>query len=258
MDIDFSGLDNLSEDEFRALEIAVDKLTAVWHMKRDAANGDNWHDDQRIGDKRRAGGWPRTYLTPGLPVSAAGAGGGRGGGGRGGANAAVGAPPATAGAAAPVRQAPIESLEGNFLYHSPATFIYQFNDDGTRVRTLSWTFGIEALSQDRETPLAIVSMMRGASTMLRAEDGTWRGGGGGVSGRSTKNRHPKDWVHDMAPLSTRPKTSYEVDVQGLGRYAYHPMEVRACVPAAPDRDTWKKYPDPADSSWATVNLKDKA
>ena len=65
-------------------------------------------------------------------------------------------PPATSGPQLP----PIEALEGNALIHEAATWIFEFNDDATMVRILYWTFGIEGLSQEREKPAAVVSMMR--------------------------------------------------------------------------------------------------
>lgn len=237
MQMDFSGLDSLSEDEFRKLEISVDKLLAVWHIKTSAANNDNWHDDQRIGEKRRIGGWPRNYLT--------------------GAGLAAAPGPPRQGqqqrAANPNALPPIESLEGNMLIHAPTTWVFDFNEDGTMVRVLDWTFGIEGLSQNREVPVAVVSMMRSASTQYRM-NGKWQAGGGGVTTRTTKNDHPKDWVHHMRQTSTRPPMTFEADRQALGKYAYRPFEVRNCVPAAPDRDSWKKHPDFADAQWALVYL----
>jgi hypothetical protein len=238
MNIDFSELDSLSEAEFCKLEIAVDKLLAVWHIKSAIANDDNWHDDQRIGQKRRKGGWPRTYLSGSglskLPVPP------------------PPPPPATSGPQLP----PIEALEGNALIHGSATWIFEFNDDATMVRILYWTFGIEGLSQEREKPAAVVSMMRCATTMARV-NGTWQTCGSSIFSRTTKNDNPKDWVHHMRPTATRPPMSYEDDLKRIGKYAYRPFEIRACVPAAPERDTWQEYPDFRDAGWAMAYLSDQ-
>lgn len=237
MNIDFSALDSLSEEEFRNLEVAVDKLLAVWHIKSAIANDDNWHDDQRIAQKRRIGGWPRKYLTgPGL--------------------AAPPAPPPAPPAASGPQLPPIASLEGNALIHGPTTWVFEFNEDATMVRILYWTFGIEGLAQEREKPAAVVSLMRCAATMARV-NGTWQGGGGGVFSRTTKNDHPQDWVHHMRPTATRPPMSDEDDRKRIGKYAYRPFEVRDCVPAAPEPDTWQKYPDFMDARWALANLPDQ-
>jgi len=236
MDMEITGLDTLSDDEFREIEVEADKLVSVWHIKSSVANNDNWHDDQHIGQKRRDG-WSRPYLTgPGLTTSPV--------------------PPRQPPAGGPRSTLPpIATLEGNFLFHPPTTWIFEFNDDGSMVRVLSWTFGIEGLSQEREKPFAIVSMMRSGATMVRV-NGKWIGGGGGAFSRTTKNDHPKDWVHHMRQTSTRPPMTMEADRNALGKYAYRPFEVRVCVPAAPGRDTWKKYPEFADPTWATIYLPD--
>jgi len=240
MDVDISGLSTMREEDFRKLEIAADKIVSVWHIKITVANQENWHGDQQLGQKRRVGGWPRNYLTgPGIddpsipPLSA------------------QNIPLSAAGLSATLR------LEGQMLTHSPDTWILEFNEDGTMVRNIRWSFGIQGDSYEWEKPETPIDTERNGVTMVRI-GGTWRPVGARAGTRTTKNSHPKDWVHHMHVVTERPPMTPEYDSQHTGKYGYHPTQVRGCVPAAPDRDTWQKFPNYKVADWANIYLPDSS
>jgi len=222
VDLDFTGIDDLGEEEFAALENTVAKLTAVWEIRNLRGQAAIWHDDQHIGQKRRE---LQAMKHPSVNPDA-------------------------------IREfrakAVVDSLEGNMLLHPLNMPVIVVNDACTKARAVWWSMGIEGLSKFRERPMAIVSLGMVPGTHIR-EDGEWRILNGAWQ-RTTKNEYHADWVHDMQPTNTRPPLTPEQDRNFLGKYAYRPDEVRKASPEPPADDTWEKFPDEADMSWLYVNL----
>ncbi|MBQ8307053.1 MAG: hypothetical protein IJX90_12655 [Blautia sp.] len=141
----------------------------------------------------------------------------------------------------------IDSLEGNTLMQPRHTPVIQVSEDGTKARALTIGFGYEALAKFRETPMAIYSVGIVPGEFVK-EDGEWRTVSGGWQ-RVIKADMEKSWIYDMQHTNTRPPLTPEEDANFLGRYAYKKDRARKPLPAPPEPDTFKKYPDLGDDSW---------
>ncbi len=222
MNFDLNELDELSNEEFEALEKSVNKLLAVWEIKNVRGNAAIFHDDQRIGQKRRE---LQSMKHPSVDVE---------------------------GIMAFRSKAVVDSLEGNMLIHPLTTPVIEVNDECTMARGVWWSIGVEGLSKFRETPMAIISLGMVPGTHI-VEDGEWRVLSGAWQ-RTTKNEYKKGWVHDMQPTNTRPPLTPEQDRNFLGKYSYQKDEYRKASPEPPRPDTWEKFPDETDNSWLYVNI----
>jgi len=201
-------IDDLAEfsaDELDALEARLDRQIAVWEVSNLRGQAAIFHDDAHIGE-------PRRELQ------------------------AVGHPSVDVDALTAFRMKPVvDSLEGNTLIHPLATPIIEVDEDARRARGVWWSFGVEALSKFRETPMAIISLGMVPGTHIKM-DGEWRILAGAWQ-RTTKNEYHAGWVHSMEPTNTRPPLTPEQDRNFLGKFAYRKDAVRRAVPEPPRTDT---------------------
>jgi hypothetical protein len=222
MDLEATGMDDLSDEEVAALERTVAKLTAAWAVKNLQGLWVIYWDDQHVGEKRRP---IRAMKHPSVDLDAI-----------------------TAFAMKPV----VDNLEGNSLWRVLNSPVIVVNDDSTRARATFWSYGVEGLSKFREQPMAIWTIGVLAISYVK-EDGEWR-----VLQQSwhriTKNNFHKSWVYDMLPTNTRPPLTAEQDRAFAGKDAYYPDEIRRAVPEPPADNTWDRFPDEADLSWINVNV----
>lgn len=223
--ITIEDLESLTEEEFAALEKKVQRLTSVWEISNLRGNAAIFHDDQHIGEKRRE---LNALKHPSVDVKGL----------------------------MEFRAKPVvDSLAGNMLIHPLTTPIIEVDDTDTRARAVWWSIGIEGLSKFREIPTAIFSLGMVPGAHIR-EDGKWKILWGAWQ-RTTKNEYHSGWVHSMIPTNTRPPLTPEEDRAMLGKYAYQKDEIRRPVPEPPRKDTWRQFPDEADQSWMTVNLREE-
>ncbi|MGL6198422.1 MAG: hypothetical protein ACRC3H_05750 [Lachnospiraceae bacterium] len=217
-----ADIDQLSDEEFEKVEQLVARVTSVWKIKNLRGNKAIFHDDQHIGEKRRE---LSAMKHRGVDVEEL----------------------------LKFRMSPVvDSLEGNMLIHPLTTPIVEVDESNSKARAVWWSIGIEGLSTQRETPVALVSVGMVPGAHIVEDDewkilwGTWQ--------RTTKNEYHTGWVHSMLPTVTRPPLTMEEDRKRLGKYAYRKNEVRKPVPEPPRKNTWQEFPDEMDQSWMTLNI----
>ncbi len=222
LDITLEDLDLLTDKEFEALELEVDRLTSCWKVQNMRGCAAVFWDDQRIGEKRHE---LMALKHPSVNVEAE---------------------------MAFRYKAVVDSLEGNSLIHPLTTPVIMVDKTNTKCRSVWRSIGVEGLSKFREKPAAIVSLgsVPGADIV---EDGEWKRLWGAWL-RLTKNEYHAGWVESMVPTNTRPPLTPEQDRAMLGKYAYWKDEVRQPVPEPPHEDTWEVWPDETETAWQFTNL----
>ena len=121
-------INEMSDEEFAALEIRIEKLLSVWEIKNLRGQAATFHDDQHIGERRRE---LKALKHPSFDVE---------------------------GEMAFRAKAVVDSLEGNSLIHPLTTPVIEINDDCSKARAVWWSLGVEGLSKFREQPMAIISL----------------------------------------------------------------------------------------------------
>lgn len=214
----------LTDEEFEILEKEVNRLISVWEVQNLRGNAAIFHDDQHLGETRRE---LNSLKHPSVDAESL----------------------------INFRNTPVvDSLAGNTLLHPLTTPIIEVDEGNRKARGVWWSIGIEGLSRFGEQPMAILSigMVPGAHIV---EDGKWKILWGAWQ-RTTKNEYHAGWVECMVPTNTRPPLTAEEDRARLGKYAYQKEKVRQSVPEPPRKNTWETFPDEADQSWMTINLKE--
>ena len=216
-------INEMSDEEFAALEIRIEKLLSVWEIKNLRGQAATFHDDQHIGERHRE---LKAMKHPSFDAE---------------------------GEMAFRSKAVVDSLEGNSLIHPLTTPVIEINDDCSKARAVWWSLGVEGLSKFREQPMAIISLGMAPGTHVK-EDGEWKILSGAWQ-RTTKCEYHKRWVHIMEPTNTRPPLTPEQDRNFLGKYAYQKDEIRKAVPEPPRKDTWEQFPEETDNQWMYINIK---
>lgn len=224
LDCTYEDLSLLTDDEFDALESEIDRLMSVWEIKNLRATLMLFHDDQHIGEPRRQ---LMAVEHPDFD---------------------------SAGLKAFEEKPVVDSLEGNMLIHPCTTPIIEVDEKHTVARGLWWSFGMEALSRYRETPLAMISLGMLPTICTRQSDGEWRLFLRGWQ-RTTKTDLHKGWIADMQPTNCRPPLTKEQDQNGAGKFAYYKDRIRKPVPEPPMPDTFDRFPGELSEAWLYCSLK---